>query len=78
MFVSKPSLALTNESYVAIMDMNKQMIINNEDRNIGGRLIFTLGDFIVRYFIDYDVKLFLSRFCFESLSMSFYFYLSKL
>jgi hypothetical protein len=48
----KLSLALTNESDVPIIEIKRQIMINVEELEMQGRLILTLGDMIVRYFLD--------------------------
>jgi len=62
---------LTSESEAAIMEMKRQIIMKVEDFDIQGRLIFALGDLIVRYFIDESRPLLLTRFKVVSLPGSF-------
>ena len=51
----KLSLAFTKESDVPIREIKRHIMINVEDLEVQGRLILTLGDLIVRYFLDESV-----------------------
>ena len=55
------------------MEIKREMMINVLELLSQGRLILTLDDLIVRYFIDESGSLLLSRFLVESLSESFQF-----
>lgn len=57
------------------MEINRHIMTNVDHFDMEGRLIYTLGDFIVRYFIDESVELLLTRLRFESISVSFKFLL---
>jgi hypothetical protein len=61
---------LTKESYEANKKIKRQIITNVYYLPMQGRLILTLGDLIVRYFIDESGELLLHLFAFESLSGS--------
>ena len=52
------------------MDIKREMMINVLELLSQGRLILTLGDLIVRYFIDESGELLLHFYGFESLSGS--------
>ena len=45
----KLSFAFTNENDVAIMEIKRHIMTNVDHLGMEGRLILTLGDFIVRY-----------------------------
>ena len=64
---------MTKESDVANMEIKRHIMTKVDHLDMEGRLIFTLGYFIVRYFIDESVELLLTRLRFESLSGSFKF-----
>ena len=65
------SLALTKESDVAIKEIKRHIMINVEYLEMPARLILTLDDLFVRYFMDESGAMHLSCFRFESLSGSF-------
>ena len=67
----KLSLAFTKDSDVAIRKIKRHIMTNVDDLEMEGRLILTLDDLTVRYFIDESGELLLPRFRFESLSGSF-------
>ena len=66
---------MTKESDLANMEIKRHIMTIVDHLDMEGRLIFTLGYFIVRYFIDESVELLLTRLRFESLSGSFKFWL---